>query len=125
MVRDFRPSAHEEWSRRNQTLRHAGEKQPWDDRALLHNPHDYSEIGGPEDERIYGHRRSDDGYYPWNPYGGAYDRDTVPSTQERGGYRHQWGQAHRVTAALSPPSAPSDPALPQDRDSGPNALPKS
>jgi hypothetical protein len=103
MVRDFRRSAHEEWSKRNQTLRHAGEKQPWDDRALLHNPHDYSEIGGPEDERIYGHCRSDDGYYPWNPYGGAYDRDTVPSTVERGGYRHQWGQgaAHRVTAAPS------------------------
>ena len=79
MVRDFRPSAHEQWSERNQTLRHAGEKRPRDDQALLHNPYDYSGVGGPDDERVYGRTRSDDGNYPWNPNGGPYDRDMPPS----------------------------------------------
>ena len=91
-VRDFRPSAHEEWSQRNQTLRHAGEKRPRDDQALLHNPYDYSGIGGPEDERVYGRVRSDSGYYPWNPNGGPVDRDVPPSQRQRGGYLKQWAQ---------------------------------
>src|SRR5262245_12368316 len=67
-TRDFRPGHHEEWSERNQTLRHSGEKLADDDLALLHNPTDYSAVGGPEDERVYGHSRSDNGYYPWNPF---------------------------------------------------------
>ena len=50
-VRDFRPSAHEEWSQHDQTLRHAGDKRPGDDHALLHNPYDYSGVGGPDGGR--------------------------------------------------------------------------
>ena len=61
MVRDFRPGKHEEWSERNQTLRHAGEKRPRDDNALRENPDDYSAIGGPDDQRVYGRARSDPG----------------------------------------------------------------
>ena len=117
-VRDFRPSAHEEWSERNQTLRHAGEKRPRDDRALLHNPYDYSAVGGPDDERVYGRTRSDNGNYPWNPNGGPYDRDMPPSQAERGGYLKQWTQRARLeqwaTVAPSPSSAPDDRAPPPD-----------
>lgn len=86
VFRDLRPGAREQWSERNQTLRHGGEKRPRDDQALLHNPTDYSALGGPDDERIYGHTRSDNGYYPWNASGGAYDRDTPASQIQRGGY---------------------------------------
>lgn len=102
MVRDFRPGVHEQWSERNQTLRHAGEKRPRDDRALLHNPHDYSGVGGPDDERVYGRTRSDNGYFPWNPHGGPYDRDMPPSHSSRGGYLKK--------TAPSPLSAAGDPA---------------
>lgn len=85
-VRDLRPGVHEQWSERNQTLRHGGEKQPQDDEALLDDPHDYSAVGGPENERAYGRTRSDNGHYPWNPYGGPHDRDTFANHKERGGY---------------------------------------
>ena len=84
-VRDLRPGHPEEWSDRNQTLRHAGEKRLRDDEALLHDPADYSVVGGPDDERIYGHTRSDNGHYPWNVFGGPYDRDTL-ARRDRGGY---------------------------------------
>ena len=125
-VRDFRRSAHEEWSERNQTLRHAGEKRPRDDNALLHNPYDYSGIGGPDDERVYGHVRSDSGYYPWNPNGGPADRDLPPSQTERGGYLKQWAQrANLATAAPSPLSARDDRAPPPDPGSGPSEPAKS
>ena len=115
-VRDFRPSAHEEWSKRNQTLRHAGEKRPRDDNALLHNPYDYSGIGGPDDERVYGRIRSDSGYYPWNPNGGPVDRDVPPSQRQRGGYLKQWAQRSKAwaTVAPSPSSARDDRAPPPD-----------
>lgn len=115
-VRDFRRNAHEEWSERNQTLRHAGEKRPRDDRALLHNPYDYSGVGGPDDERVYGRTRSDNGYYPFNPNGGQYDRDVPPSQTQRGGYLKQWGQPAKdwTTVAPSPSSAPDDRAPPPD-----------
>jgi len=115
-VRDFRRSAHEEWSERNQTLRHAGEKRPRDDRALLHNPDDYSAVGGPDDERVYGHTRRDDGYYPWNSNGAAYDRDVPPTQIERGGYLKQWTQRSKewATFAPSPSSARDDRAQPPD-----------
>ena len=43
-------------------------------------------MGGPDDERVYGHTRSDNGYYPWNRWGGQYDRDTRGAQIERGGY---------------------------------------
>lgn len=86
LVRDFRRGAHEEWSERNQTLRHSGEKRERDDLALLHNPTDYSAVGGPENERAYGRTRSDNGYYPWNSFGGPYDRDTPANLHGRGGY---------------------------------------
>ena len=124
-VRDFRRGAHEEWSERNQTLRHAGEKRPRDDDALLHNPYDYSGIGGPDDERVYGRIRSDSGYYPWNRHGGPADRDMPPSQTERGGYLKQWAQRANLarmkewaTAAPSPSSAPDDRAQPPDPGSG-------
>ena len=113
IVRDFRPRAHEQWSERNQTLRHAGEKSPQDGRALLHDPDDYSAVGGPDDERIYGHTRSDDGHYPWNSNGGAYDRDTPASQIERGGYLRQWAQRSREWAKVAPsPSAARDDRAP-------------
>ena len=83
--RDLRPGHFEEWSDRNQTLRHAGEKRIRDNDALLHNPMDYSAVGGPDDERVYGHVRSDNGYYPWNGLGGGYDRDSRAHIA-RGGY---------------------------------------
>ncbi len=118
-VRDFRRGKHEQWSDRNQTLRHAGEKRANDDRALLHNPDDYSAVGGPEDERAYGRTRSDNGNFPWNPQGAAYDRDVPPSQVARGGYLKQWTQRSKewATFAPSPLSAPDDPALPADPDS--------
>lgn len=127
MVRDFRPSAHEQWSERNQTLRHAGEKRPRDDQALLHNPSDYSGVGGPDDERVYGRTRSDDGNYPWNPNGGPYDRDVPPSYAQRGGYLKQWTQRSKqwATVAPSPSSAADDPAPPPDPGSGPSEPAKS
>jgi hypothetical protein len=116
MVRDFRPGKHEQWSERNQTLRHAGEKRPRDDDALLHNPDDYSAIGGPDDQRVYGRTRSDSGSYPWNPNGGPYDRDVPPSQTSRGGYLQQWTQRSKEWArfAPAPSSAPDDRAPPPD-----------
>src|SRR5262245_9192231 len=120
MVRDFRPGVHEEWSERNQTLRHAGEKRPRDDNALRQNPHDYSAIGGPDDERVYGRARSDLGTYPWNPNGGPSDRDMPPSQTSRGGYLKQWAQRSKAwaTVAPAPSSAPDDRAPPPDPGSG-------
>ena len=115
-TRDFRRGKHEQWSDRNQTLRHAGEKRPNDDRALLHNPDDYSAVGGPDDERVYGRTRSDNGNFPWNPNGGPYDRDIPPSQVTRGGYLKQWAQRSKewATVAPSPSSAPDDRAPPAD-----------
>ncbi|MGH8175928.1 MAG: hypothetical protein ACREV5_06665 [Steroidobacter sp.] len=84
--RDLRPGRLEQWSARNQTLRHAGEKRSRDDDALLQNPPDYSAVGGPEDERAYGRTRSDSGYYPWNAFGGPHDRDSLNDKRGRGGY---------------------------------------
>jgi hypothetical protein len=120
MARDFRPGVHEQWSQRNQTLRHAGEKRPRDDRALLHNPYDYSGVGGPDDERVYGRTRSDNGNFPWNPNGGPYDRDMPPSQSKRGGYLKQWARR-----ALSPLSPPGDPAPQPDPGSDRSEPPKS
>ena len=97
-TRDLRPGHFEQWSDRNQTLRHAGEKRLRDDDALLHNPPDYSAVGGPDDERVYGHTRSDNGYYPWNHWGGQYDRDTRGAQIERGGYLKRHCTAHLGTA---------------------------
>jgi hypothetical protein len=85
-TRDLRPGHPEEWSERNQTLRHAGEKRVRDDDAILQDPTDYSVVGGPDDERIYGHTRSDNGHYPWNVFGDAYDVDSPAQQHERGGY---------------------------------------
>jgi hypothetical protein len=86
-TRDLRPGHAEQWSERNQTLRHAGEKRVRDDNALLENPSDYSAVGGPDDERVYGHTRSDIGYFPWNPHGGPHDRDSLDEQEGRGGYQ--------------------------------------
>ncbi|HEX2493817.1 MAG TPA: hypothetical protein VHK24_08575 [Steroidobacter sp.] len=86
-TRDLRPGHAEEWSQRNQTLRHAGEKRARDDDAQLDNPSDYSAVGGPEGEPAYGRTRSDSGYYPWNPFDGPYDRDSMDNKEGRGGYR--------------------------------------
>jgi hypothetical protein len=106
----------EQWSERNQTLRHAGEKRPRDDSALLHNPEDYSAVGGPDDERVYGHTRSDNGYYPFTPSGGQYDRDVPPSQAVRGGYLKQWTQRSKewAKAAPAPLSSADDRAPPPD-----------
>jgi hypothetical protein len=118
-VRDFRRDKHEEWSDRNQTLRHAGEKRPRDDRALLHDPDDYSAVGGPDDERVYGRTRSDSGHYPFNANGGPYDRDVPPSQTQRGGYLKQWAQRSKEWArfAPAPSAARDDRAQPPDRGS--------
>lgn len=83
---DTRPGHSEYWSDRNQTLRHDGDDRAWDAVALLQDPQDYSALGGPEDERIYGHTRSDNGHYPWDASGGPYDRDNLASDHDRGGY---------------------------------------
>lgn len=116
MTRDFRRGKLEQWSERNQTLRHAGEKRPRDDNALLHDPDDYSAIGGPDDQRVYGRTRSDSGSYPWNPHGGPYDRDVPPSQATRGGYLKQWAQRSKewATFAPVPSSAAGAPAQPPD-----------
>jgi hypothetical protein len=84
--RDMSPQVHELWSARHQTLRHSGVKFPDDDDALLEDPTDFSRVGGPESEPAYGRTRSDTGHYPFNPFGGPYDRDTLASDRERGGY---------------------------------------
>lgn len=86
MPRDLRPGRLEQWSPRNQTLRHAGELRAGDAQAMLHDPGDYSAIGGPDDQRVYGYTRSDDGDYPWNRNGGPRNRDTPGNWHERGGY---------------------------------------
>ena len=86
-TRDLRRGHPEEWSQRNQTLRHAGEKRARDDLAMLKNPGDWSAVGGPEGQPAYGRTRSDNGYYPWNPFGGPHDRDSVDSLTGRGGYQ--------------------------------------
>jgi len=85
-TRDFRPGHLEQWSPRNQTLRHAGEWRAQDDQALLHEPTDYSAVGGPDDQRIYGHTCSDDGAYPWGPWGEPRNRDIPATARQRGGY---------------------------------------
>jgi hypothetical protein len=87
--RDMSPEAREQWSQRHQTLRHSGVKLPDDDDALLHDPEDYSALGGPENEPAYGRTRSDDGHFPFNQIGGAYDRDARADTLQRGGYLKQ------------------------------------
>lgn len=127
MVRDFRPGVQEQWSQRDQTLRHAGEKDPRDDDAQLENPDDYSAIGGPDNERVYGRTCNDSGNFPWNPNGGPYDRDMPPSQTARGGYLKQWAQRSKewTTRAPVPSSAPSDRAPQPDPDSGPSAPVKS
>lgn len=127
MVRDFRPGVHEQWSQRNQTLRHAGEKRPRDDQALLHDPDDYSAVGGPDDERVYGRTRSDSGSYPWNPNGGPSDRDVPPSQITRGGYLKQWTQRSKqwATFAPAPSSAADDRAPPPDPGTDRSEPPKS
>jgi hypothetical protein len=84
--RDMSPDAREQWSQRHQTLRHSGVKLPGDDQALLHDPDDYSALGGPENEPAYGRTRSDDGHYPFSSIGGPYDRDARADTLGRGGY---------------------------------------
>lgn len=98
--RDLRPGHHEEWSERNQTLRHAGEKRERDDEALSENPADFSALGGPEGEAAYGRTRSDKGYYPWNPLGGPHDRDSLPG-RGRGGYRKKH-PPHDESGAIDP-----------------------
>ena len=127
MVRDFRPGVHEQWSQRNQTLRHAGEKRPRDDNAQLENPDDYSAIGGPDDERVYGRTRNDSGNFPWNAHGGPYDRDMPPSQTSRGGYLKQWAQRSKEwsTRAPVPSSVPGDRAPQPDPGSGPSEPEKS
>lgn len=84
--RDMSPRAQEQWSQRHQTLRHSGIKLPGDDDALLHDPDDYSAVGGPENEPAYGRTRSDTGHYPFDPNRGPYDRDTRADDCDRGGY---------------------------------------
>jgi hypothetical protein len=92
------------------------------------NPEDdYSAIGGPDDERIYGHRRGEAGSFPWNRNGGAYDRDMPPSQASRGGYLKQWAQPAKqwTTVAPAPSSAPDDRAPPPDPGSAPSEPAKS
>ena len=55
---------------------------------LLHDPPDFSAVGGPENEPAYGRSRAIAGEYPFNQQGGPYDRDE-PSHVERGGIATQ------------------------------------
>lgn len=57
---------------------------PASDSELFSDPPDYSAIGGPENEPAYGRTRALAGEYPFNAYGGPYDRDER-SDVERGG----------------------------------------
>lgn len=103
--RDMSPDAREQWSQRNQTLRHSGVRRPGDDDALLHDPDDYSALGGPEDEPAYGRTRSDDGHYPFGPLSDSYDRDGRADMQERGGYvKQKFSQRHSGGPTPSWPS---------------------
>lgn len=61
------------------------------DHDSLASPTDYSAVGGPDSEPSYGRTRSIAGDYPFNEYGGPYDRDE-PSHVERGGIQSR----HRV-----------------------------
>ncbi|HEY8537765.1 MAG TPA: hypothetical protein VIL28_02795 [Steroidobacteraceae bacterium] len=63
----------------NELVEQAPESELFDD------PADYSAVGGPETEPAYGRTRSVAGEYPFNAYGGSYDRDEPPSQIERGG----------------------------------------
>ena len=91
------------------------------------NPEDYSAVGGPDDERVYGRIRSDNGNYPFNANGGPYDRDVPPSQTERGGYLKQWTQRSKAWATVAPApwSAADDRAPPPDPGSGRSEPPKS
>jgi hypothetical protein len=82
----MRPEAREQWSERNQTLRHSGTKVAGDDEALTEDPKDYSAVGGPEDEQRFGAVRNDTGNFPFNSLGGPYDRDSRAEQMTRGGY---------------------------------------
>ena len=83
---------------------------------LPENPDDYSAIGGPDDERVYGRARSDLGTYPWNPNGGPYDRDMPPSQSVARRLSQAVGAALEGMAMVAPAplSAPDDRAPPPD-----------
>jgi hypothetical protein len=78
-------SVTEYWSDRDQVLHHKGEDPERDEQAQLHDPIDYSAIGGPDSERSYGRTRSDTGDYAFGRHEGAGDRDPY-GPAERGGY---------------------------------------
>lgn len=75
----------EYWSDRDQGLHHKWEAPEREQAAGLHDPVDYSAIGGPETERSYGRTRSDTGDYPFGRYQGSADRDPY-GPLDRGGY---------------------------------------
>jgi hypothetical protein len=75
----------EYWSNRDQGLHHDWEAPERDEQAELHDPIDYSAIGGPESERSYGRTRSDTGDYPFGRFQGSADRDPY-GPLDRGGY---------------------------------------
>jgi hypothetical protein len=75
----------EYWSNRDQGLHHTWEPLEREEQAELHDPLDYSAIGGPENERSYGRSRSDTGDYPFGRYQGSADRDPY-GPLDRGGY---------------------------------------
>lgn len=75
----------EYWSNRDQGLHHKWEAPEREEAAELHDPVDYSAIGGPENERSYGRARSDTGDYPFGRYQGSADRDPY-GPLDRGGY---------------------------------------
>jgi hypothetical protein len=83
----------EYWSDRDQGLHHKWEAPEGDEHARLRDPVDYSAIGGPESERVYGRSRSDTGDYPFGRYQGAADRDPY-GPRERGGYVKRAGPDH-------------------------------
>jgi hypothetical protein len=61
------------------------------DSDLFADPADYSAVGGPDNEPAYGRTRAIDGEYPFNIYGGPYDRDERSDVPRGGILTH-----HRV-----------------------------
>ena len=72
---------------------------------MVDDPNDWSRVGGPDGEPAYGRTRSDTGHYPYNPFGGPYDRDTLANDHDRGGYHQEAGTRARAPGALVGPDA--------------------
>jgi hypothetical protein len=74
----------EYWSERDQGVHHTWEPAQDEEHTQRADPADFSAVGGPDGERVYGRVRSDAGAFPFGPQGAA-DRDPYGPAR-RGGY---------------------------------------